>query len=530
MRTATVFNFLVESTLIGTLMMTGALLIRTSMRRSLGSRFIRALWLLVALRLLLPIALPNPIMNAIKPTLSLDAGIRPMADQIRTRVGDATRALYWKSVESSGSPTLREALRGLAGAARNGRLSWLVMVIYALGAAGVAGWMIAVNVGYRRELACRAPSEALLEKWRTLCRARGVARVPRLAVSDCAANACAVGCLRPVAVLPSDLPEDAALPSMACALAHLRLRTGLSALLRGLCLCVHWFNLLAWVCAHRARLDDALACDEWATKPLDSEARQAYAAWLIHQRDARFASPGIAALASCRAMNVRQLAARIRLVLHGAPPKPLALAAMSLVAALTLAFMFATDEQSSADHIPPLTSPPLSAADYDLTGPAGAEAYARAFLRLDGVNAGEASADAFVSLTEHGWQVSLYMPSGESCELIFDQSGRLFYYEDTNVNVSALRPLADPITADTAEGRAWCAYVSAFLQRYLPLTYDAYAAMEIASSGRVDGEEYLTIRLLDADGDALSLIDIQAAPTGRIYRFLPAEWETSPGA
>ena len=92
MRTATVFNYLVEAELIGSAVMIGVLLVRFFLRKHLGSRFTRALWLLVALRLLLPIALPNPLMNALKPTLSVDAGIRPMADQVRTRLGDAATA------------------------------------------------------------------------------------------------------------------------------------------------------------------------------------------------------------------------------------------------------------------------------------------------------------------------------------------------------------------------------------------------------------------------------------------------------
>ena len=97
MRTATLFNFLVESTLIGSVMILVLLALRPLVRRCTGSRLMMVAWVLVALRLLLPLALPNPAMNALKPTLSQDAGIRPMADQVRTRVEDAARSLYWKS-------------------------------------------------------------------------------------------------------------------------------------------------------------------------------------------------------------------------------------------------------------------------------------------------------------------------------------------------------------------------------------------------------------------------------------------------
>ena len=514
MRTATVFNYLVEATLIGSAVMLGVLLVRLLLRRGLGSRFTRMLWLLVALRLLLPIALPNPLMNALKPTLSLDAGIRPMADQVRTRVGDAATALYWKAVGGNSNPTLSDMLQQFARAAGNGRLSWLVMVVYLSGAFGMAGGVIADNVRFRRNLSPAPPSDDLRTLWERLCAEQGVNKVPRLVMSDSLPAACAIGCFRPCVAAPSGVSEE----SLRHALAHIRLRTGLSALLRDLCLCAHWFNPLVWVCASRARFDDELACDELALSC--SPERDRYAAWLIHQRDATFARPAFWIVASALAVSARALTLRIRLAKHPEPPQPVALGAVCLAAALTMSVMFATDEQSSREYIPLLTSPSILSAGNDLTTSQGAEAYARRFVMLEGVAAGVPSEYATALQTEEGWHVSLYMPSGESCEIAFDQQGNLFYYEDVGVAVTALRPLAEPITADTDEGRAWCEFLARFLERHVPEAYQAFAAMEITGSGRVDGEEYLSLRLLDSEGQPVCFVDIQAAPEGRIYRFL----------
>ena len=115
------------------------------------------------------------------------------------------------------------------------------------------------------------------------------------------------------------------------------------------------------------------------------------------------------------------------------------------------------------------------------------------------------------------------MPSGASCELGFDQQGNLQYYADFTVNDIPLRPLAEPITADTAEGRAWCAFVADFLERHVPAIYEAFEAMEIMRSGRIDGEEFLTVRLLDAEGQPCYEVSIQAAPQGRIYAIIRGE-------
>ena len=523
MRAATVFNYLVEAELIGSAVMAGVMLVRLLLRKPLGSRFVRALWLLVALRLLLPIALPNPLMNALKPTLSLDAGIRPMADQVRTRVGDAATALYRKATLDHGSPTTLEALRRVSRAAGNGQLSWLMLVIYVSGALGMAGGIIAENLRFSRHVTDQHPSDEVLALWTKICAEQGVKKVPSLVLSEGLPAACAFGCFKPCVAVPEDASGDALEAMLRHACAHVRLRTGWSALLRGFCLCAHWFNPLMWLGAHFSRMDDALACDELAVTGMTEPDRKRYASWLIHQQDTTWAKPSVWVAASCVSMNALALGRRIRLVLHPGTIRPVVLTPVCLLAALVLSIMFATAEQSSIEYIPTLTSPPLIFAGDDLTTSEGAEAYARRFASLEGVSAGVASEYALVLRTEEGWHVSLYMPSGESCEVAFDLRGTLIYYEDTGVHTADMRPMAAPITADTDEGRAWCAFLTSFLEKHVPAIYQAFEAMEIDHSGRIDGEEYLSIRLLDGRGEPLCMVDIQAAPGGRIYRFMQAQ-------
>lgn len=515
MRTATVFNYLVEAELIGSAVMLGVLLVRFFLRKPLGSRFTRALWLLVALRLLLPIALPNPLMNALKPTLSVDAGIRPMADQIRTRVGDAATALYWKAAEGHDGRPLTAMLRQLAQDAGNGRLAWLIMVIYLSGAFGMTGGVIAENLRFTRSLRPQAPTDDQQAAWQRLCAEMGLPKPPKLVISETLPAACAIGVFRPYVAAPADAPEA----SLRHACAHVKLRTGVAALLRDFCLCAHWFNPLVWICAYRARLDDALACDELALAGAPDQEQERYAGWLIHQKDVPFARPALWVAASCAAMSVRALALRIRLVKHPGKPHIAALGAVCFAAALTLSVMFATAEQSSLDYIPLLTSPSLVADAGDLNTVEAAEAFARKLVALEGVAAGAPSEYATAYQTGEGWVVSLYMPSGETCEIAFDQRGRLLYYEDTGLSASSLRPLAEPITAETEEGRAWCDFLASFLKLHIPDLYEAFEAMEITGSGRIDGEEYLTIELLDAEGATVCSVDIQAAPEGRIIRL-----------
>ena len=88
-RSIAVFNWLLEAALMGSILILILVLARRFLRRKVGSRMILFCWLLVAARLLLPVALPNRAMNELRPTLSTDEAARPVADQIRVRVRDA---------------------------------------------------------------------------------------------------------------------------------------------------------------------------------------------------------------------------------------------------------------------------------------------------------------------------------------------------------------------------------------------------------------------------------------------------------
>ena len=90
MRSMTVFNFLLEATVIGSVIILLVIAVRALLRDRLGSRAIYAAWLLVALRLLLPLSLPNPVMDEFRPGFSVDVAARPVADQVRQRVIDAS--------------------------------------------------------------------------------------------------------------------------------------------------------------------------------------------------------------------------------------------------------------------------------------------------------------------------------------------------------------------------------------------------------------------------------------------------------
>ena len=109
MRAATVFNFLIEATLMGSVMILMMMAVRSFLRPVLGSRMICTAWVLVAIRLLVPLSLPNPMMNELRPAWSDNVGVRPIADQIRVRANDAMSDLSFAL--SDEGPLLEKAAR-----------------------------------------------------------------------------------------------------------------------------------------------------------------------------------------------------------------------------------------------------------------------------------------------------------------------------------------------------------------------------------------------------------------------------------
>ena len=107
---------------MGSVLIALMLPVRVLLRRKTGSVVVYATWMLVALRLLLPLSFPNPLMNELRPRLSSNYAARPIADQIRVRTADA---LYDASKAAAGDDVtaLQEnPMYQMSVALRNGKL------------------------------------------------------------------------------------------------------------------------------------------------------------------------------------------------------------------------------------------------------------------------------------------------------------------------------------------------------------------------------------------------------------------------
>ena len=352
-RTVTVFNYLLEAAVFGGLLILLLLAARRLLRGRLGSRAIYVAWLLVAVRLLVPLALPNPVMNELKPVRSSNAAARPVADQIRMRLQDA--AMEWgQSIDpeiadmsiSDGETEVTPAalVYHLGVYTSYGWTGKWLFFLYLAGAAATAGRMLLQNLRFRRrwkQSLLDEPDGAIMAEYRQCCEALGVKRPPAVRLADPLPSACLVGFFRPVIAVSAVLPEQDMRLALRHELAHYRAGDNWWGLLRNMCCCVQWFNPLVWIGAWASRQDGELACDERVTRHMTTHERRAYAETLLRAA-AKRTSPGLAVCATGMTVSGRRLQARITDILRRRAVRRGAVTVFAVMAVAVVIMAFCT--------------------------------------------------------------------------------------------------------------------------------------------------------------------------------------------
>ena len=321
-RSMTVFNYLLEATLCGAILIVIVLLARRFLRGKLGNRAVYFAWLLVALRLLVPLSLPNPAMNELRPTYSTDVGARPVADQIRVRVNDALGDIAsvmepdYHARRGTDSYGLASFINDLGVYGSYGWTGKWYLLAYLTADGLVLGYVIFQNVRFRRRLR-RGRVSALdgteKQAYLALCDKRHVKPLPVYYV-DPLPSACLVGVLRPYIALPLSLKPDERMQALTHELCHHKAHDEWWGVLRNLCCIVHWFNPLVWIAARCARTDCEMACDDRVTAQMDDAERAAYANTLVLA--AKREAPRMSVLATGMTMTGKRLKQRVSAIVH----------------------------------------------------------------------------------------------------------------------------------------------------------------------------------------------------------------------
>lgn len=348
--------------------------IRYLFRKRLSLRVRYALWLAVAIRLLIPVTFfdsPVSVLNLLP--IGENAGIDEGAGTTYSPVKDMDDventeptydAMNWSN-ENEGpdhvgadnpqiglngqedSEGIPEVWRGNTGepepvgskvtASTSGKEESLLFKTSALlriwlcGVIAGAVLIIAVNLSYARRL----------QRSRTDFSQNPVEKLP-VYVSKIVRTPCLFGIFHPAIYLTPEATE--AQENLHYVLRHEKVhykhRDNLWSLIRTVCLCLHWYNPFVWLAASLSRQDGELACDEETIRQLGEDQRKDYGMALLEFCAKGHVPFGSVTLATTMSGGKRKLRERLELIAKQPKKTVGALAAVVLLIALLVTITF----------------------------------------------------------------------------------------------------------------------------------------------------------------------------------------------
>lgn len=315
-----------EAIITSTVLILCIMLLRRLCRRKISARLQYMLWLIVAIRLIMP------GITAIWPNLLPESmySVLNVADQME-RAAQEYMAPPEQPVQGSLPP---DGLPFLTEERPDGRVvtyltdqrMWLMLLkkIWYLGMAAMGMWMTAVNIRFMRKL---YGSRRRYEK-------EGF-RLPVYTVKALS-SPCLYGAPgRQAVYLPEDMAEDEnkVRHILAHEYCHYKQKDVFWSALRCILLIAYWFHPLVWLAAVLSKQDCELACDEAAVRMLGEEERIAYGKTLVSLITRRTKAADIVCTATTMTADSKGIKERIRRVAES--PRRLAFAAAPLILAVT---------------------------------------------------------------------------------------------------------------------------------------------------------------------------------------------------
>ena len=283
-----------------------------------------ALWMIAALRLLLPFSIPLPF--------NIHIGLDVFSDVVQELPsGNIASTLPGDSPPSYdiGTAVPSPATEHIS----TFEILWLV---------GVLLLAIYFSISYfrsMRKFRMSIPDNTpYIQNWLT---AHQISRPLAVRSSDLISSPLTYGILHPVILLPKKLDrnDQAALQYVLThEYVHIRRFDAITKILFAAVLCIHWFNPLVWVMYVLANRDIELSCDAWVIRMTGVKNRSSYALMLIKMEEKR---SGMSALYSHFGKNA--ISERIEAIMKFKKTSILACAfALVLVVGATTAFATST--------------------------------------------------------------------------------------------------------------------------------------------------------------------------------------------
>ncbi len=523
MRTATLYNFLVEANLIAGIAILLLTLVRKLLRKQLGNRVLYFAWLLVAIRLLCPLALPNPAINEIRPGYLDDQAIRPIAGQIKVRLTDASSGLAHDLRLSRGqNDPLTKTLGNFANSTYDGTLPYQLMIIYFCGSGAVLCWFVLSNVRFRLKMKAgriEQISGRLLEQYQALCARLKIKPIP-VYYTDPLPSACLVGVIRPYIALPLTAAPREAIQVLTHEVFHYKAKDHILSLLRLLCCVLHWFNPLVWLAANMSRTDAELSCDDHVVEKLDQEEKLAYTNALVLaalKRDA----PGVSVLATGMTMTGKKLKNRVSAILYGGPIKKWLVLSFTLLISVALIAAFATAEYHARPVMPAFAQDghALYAAK-SITSDAEAIAYAQGFWRSGQLGIDASNGKWTAELIHGAYEVRAELPSTQVPAYIsFLPNGMIISFSFDN-GWGVARATANLYDQDSALREEAAKYILDFADAMLPGVADTIDGLHYTGEGEYDGKHYVAFTVPNQKSPVAYQFQVQVLPKVQMVFYM----------
>lgn len=231
------------------------------------------LWIIAALRLILPFSIPLPV--------NIHIGLDVFSDVVQElpsgNIGSSLLGDNLPSYDTGGSVPSSAIVH-----ISTLEILWLVGVLL------LALYFFISYFRSMRKFRMSIPDNTThIREW---LNAHQIIRPIEVRNSDLISSPLTYGILHPVILLPKNLDrnDQAALKYVLThEYVHIRRFDAITKILFAAVLCIHWFNPLAWVMYVLANRDMELSCDAWVIRMMGAKNRSSYALMLIKMEERR---------------------------------------------------------------------------------------------------------------------------------------------------------------------------------------------------------------------------------------------------
>lgn len=327
--------------LLSSSVLIGVVMLLRLFRSKVSQRLVYGAWLLVALRLLIPIQLGQWALslNTLTQHVTTQSQSIQQAEAILHEpvAGPGREEIYqqltYEFMEMGldiSTPEVQSQLETQVTQRYTApTLSQILMAVWIGGMVLMALWFLITNLRF------------LLAAKRGAVPFDADAPVP-VRISDRVSTPCLVGLFRPVIYITPGCTEtpERLRHVLTHELTHLKHGDHIWSAVRCICLCVYWFDPLVWLAAVQSRRDCELACDEGALKKLGDSERIAYGQTLLSTVSGSLTPSKLLQTATSMNDSKKQLRERMCFIVKRQKNLLIALVLMLLVIALAAGCAF----------------------------------------------------------------------------------------------------------------------------------------------------------------------------------------------